>query len=86
MEYTLKKIKRLLNIKLPKNQTAFLWGPRKTGKTFYLKENFPKAVAKQFSGLKVTEEDVKKILLKLNYTLFLTHKIFEILNPDLFYP
>ena len=31
------------------------------------KESFSKAVAKQFSGLKVTEDDVKKILLKLKY-------------------
>ncbi|MBI4116909.1 redox-regulated ATPase YchF [Candidatus Pacearchaeota archaeon] len=29
--------------------------------------NFPKAVEKQFSGLKVKEDDVKKILLKLNF-------------------
>ena len=31
------------------------------------KENFAKAVAKQFSGLKVGEDDVKEALLKLNY-------------------
>ncbi len=31
------------------------------------KENFAEAVAKQFSGLKVSEEDVKKILLKLKF-------------------
>jgi len=31
------------------------------------KEEFAKAVAKQFSGLKVNEDDVKHILLKLNY-------------------
>ena len=31
------------------------------------KENFSQAVTKQFSGLKVSEEDVKKTLLKLNY-------------------
>lgn len=31
------------------------------------KENFAIAVGKQFSGLKVTEDDVKKILLKLKY-------------------
>jgi len=31
------------------------------------KENFAIAVAKQFSGLKVTEDDVKKILLKRGY-------------------
>ncbi|MCF7877083.1 MAG: AAA family ATPase [Candidatus Omnitrophica bacterium] len=37
----MKKIKRLLNIELPKGQSAFLWGPRKTGKTTFLKEHFP---------------------------------------------
>lgn len=31
------------------------------------KGNFPEAVAKQFSGLKVKEEDVKEILLKLDF-------------------
>jgi len=36
----MENIKRLLKIKLPKGQSAFLWGPRKTGKTSYLKEHF----------------------------------------------
>jgi ribosome-binding ATPase len=31
------------------------------------KQNFAQAVAKQFSGLKVTEEDVKRIILKTGY-------------------
>jgi len=34
---------RLLKIKLPKGQSAFLWGPRKTGKTTYLKSVFPES-------------------------------------------
>jgi len=34
---------RLLTIKLPKGQSAFLWGPRKTGKTTFLKAAFPKS-------------------------------------------
>ena len=34
-------IKRLLEIELPKRQSAFLWGPRKTGKTTYLRDSFP---------------------------------------------
>lgn len=34
-------VPRLLKIKLPSNQSAFLWGPRKTGKTTYLKDAFP---------------------------------------------
>ncbi len=32
---------RLLQIKLPEGQSAFLWGPRKTGKTTFLKTAFP---------------------------------------------
>lgn len=32
--------KRLLKMKLPKKQSAFLWGARKTGKSTYLHENF----------------------------------------------
>ena len=34
-------IGRLLKIELPKRQSAFLWGPRKTGKTTYLRTSFP---------------------------------------------
>ena len=37
----MKAIKRLLQIVLPAGQSAFLWGPRKTGKTTYLKAAFP---------------------------------------------
>lgn len=36
-------IKRHLNIELPPKQSAFLWGARKTGKSTYLKNNFPDA-------------------------------------------
>jgi predicted AAA+ superfamily ATPase len=37
-------IKRLLCIELPAGQSAFLWGPRKTGKSTYLKAAFPESV------------------------------------------
>lgn len=37
----MEKVKRYLKIDLPSRQSAFLWGPRKTGKTTYLKERFP---------------------------------------------
>jgi len=43
-----KNIKRLLNMKLPIQQSAFLWGARKTGKTTYLKEKFPKSIVYDF--------------------------------------
>jgi len=32
--------KRILNIDLPPRQSAFLWAPRKTGKSTYLKEEY----------------------------------------------
>ena len=35
---------RLLAIDLPSNQSAFLWGPRKTGKTTLLREHFPQSI------------------------------------------
>lgn len=42
------KINRLLSIDLPANQSAFLWGPRKTGKTTLLKEKFPGSIFVDF--------------------------------------
>jgi len=44
----MKNLKRILNIKLPQKQSAFLWGARKTGKTTYLKERFPKSIVYDF--------------------------------------
>jgi predicted AAA+ superfamily ATPase len=34
---------RLLVLKLPHRQSAFLWGPRKVGKTYWIRHEFPKA-------------------------------------------
>src|SRR6185436_5388954 len=34
-------IERILRIVLPARQSAFLWGPRKTGKSTYLRSAFP---------------------------------------------
>ncbi len=36
-------VKRIQQITLPKDRSAFLWGPRKTGKTTLLKQQFPTA-------------------------------------------
>ncbi len=33
--------KRLLDLRLPRGRSAFLWGPRKAGKSYWLRENFP---------------------------------------------
>lgn len=40
----MEKIIRLLTIDLPDNQSAFLWGPRKTGKTTLLRQQFPHSI------------------------------------------
>lgn len=37
-------ILRSLDIKLPNGQSAFLWGPRKTGKTTFLRTAFPDSI------------------------------------------
>jgi len=39
---------RILNIDLPLRQSAFLWGPRKTGKSTYLKAKFPDSLVYDF--------------------------------------
>ena len=36
-------ITRIQTVKLPADRSAFLWGPRKTGKTTLLKQQFPDA-------------------------------------------
>ena len=41
-------IKRLLKIELPERQSAFLWGARKTGKSTFLKNNFPDSLKFDF--------------------------------------
>jgi len=41
----MKKItKRVLELNLPKNRSAFLWGPRKTGKTYWINRQYSDAV------------------------------------------
>ena len=44
----MRMIKRILDIKLPLRQSAFLWGPRKTGKTTYLRMHFPDSLIYDF--------------------------------------
>lgn len=38
-----KIIKRLFSLKLPPHKSAFLWGPRKVGKTHWIRNNLPEA-------------------------------------------
>ncbi len=35
---------RRLSVNLPRGKSAFLWGPRKTGKTYWMHQNFPQAL------------------------------------------
>lgn len=44
----MENIERVLKLKLPKGRSAFLWGPRKTGKTSYLKRHFPESLYYDF--------------------------------------
>jgi len=44
----MKNIKRILNIDLPPRQSAFLWGPRKAGKSTYLATMFPNSLKYDF--------------------------------------
>jgi len=41
-------VKRILTIDLPPRKSAFLWGPRKTGKSTYLREKFPQSIVYDF--------------------------------------
>ena len=53
-------IQRILKMKLPPKQSAFLWGPRKTGKTTYLKGCFPKSLVYDFLDTKLFLEFSKR--------------------------
>lgn len=44
----MKNITRMLDMKLPDRQSAFLWGARKTGKSTYLREKFPDSIVYDF--------------------------------------
>ena len=44
----MKLFERTLNIGLPPGQSTFLWGPRKTGKSTYLKKRFPNSLVYDF--------------------------------------
>lgn len=44
----MKNIKRMLVMRLPSGQSAFLWGARKTGKSTYLREKFPDSIVYDF--------------------------------------
>ncbi len=54
------KIRRMLNVEIPQRQSAFLWGPRKTGKSTYLKEMFPQSLLYDFLKTDLALEFTKR--------------------------
>ena len=52
-------ISRLLNIDLPGDQSAFLWGARKTGKSTYLRQAFPNSIVYDFLKTDVTLDFIR---------------------------
>ena len=56
----IQKIPRLLKIKLPKGQSTFLWGPRKTGKTTFLRQAFPDSLCYDLLQTDIFLEFVKR--------------------------
>jgi predicted AAA+ superfamily ATPase len=65
---------RLLKIKLPKGQSAFLWGPRKTGKTTFLKGAFPNSLSYDLLKTDLFLEFVKRPFLLREQLLAVTPK------------
>lgn len=56
----MEKINRILIISLPQGQSAFLWGPRKTGKSTYLREVFPRSLVYDFLRTDLAFEFAKR--------------------------
>jgi len=56
----MQNIRRILNIDLPQGQSAFLWGPRKTGKSTYLKDIFPQSLSYDFLKTDLVLEFAKR--------------------------
>jgi len=56
----MQKVKRLMNIELSTGQSAFLWGPRKIGKSTYLKKAFPQSIVFDFLKTDLALEMTKR--------------------------
>jgi predicted AAA+ superfamily ATPase len=68
---------RLLKITLPKGQSAFLWGPRKTGKTTFLREAFPDSLIYDLLQTDLFLEFVKRPFLLREQLLAVSPKQFK---------
>jgi predicted AAA+ superfamily ATPase len=53
-------VERKLDISLPNKQSAFLWGPRKTGKSTYLRKSFPQSLTYDFLKTDLALEFTKR--------------------------
>ncbi|GAG77900.1 unnamed protein product [marine sediment metagenome] len=51
---------RILTINLPPNKSAFLWGPRKVGKTYWIKLHLPEAIVIDFLKTDVFAEYISR--------------------------
>jgi predicted AAA+ superfamily ATPase len=56
----MEKISRILRINLPARQSAFLWGPRKTGKSTYLRDIFRRSLYFDFLKTDLALEFIKR--------------------------
>ena len=63
-------LKRFLKLELPENQSLFLWGARKTGKSTFLKELYPQSIY-----INLLEND--KLLSYIKNPSRLRHEILE---------
>jgi predicted AAA+ superfamily ATPase len=65
---------RWLKIKLPETQSAFLWGPRKTGKTTFLRAAFPDSLSYDLLQTDLFLEFIKRPFLLRERLLALSHE------------
>jgi len=72
-------LNRLLTIKLPKGQSAFLWGPRKTGKTTFLGSAFPESLRYDLLQTDILLEFVKRPFLLREQLLAVSPK--QLMEP-----
>jgi predicted AAA+ superfamily ATPase len=56
----MKKVKRIINMDIPQGKSAFLWGPRKIGKSSYLKDTFPNSLMYDFLKTDLALELIKR--------------------------
>jgi len=54
-----KIIKRALDINLPINRSAFLWGPRKSGKTYWINKHYILMELKAYQAYRNPELDIR---------------------------